>query len=578
MARVFAFIRRYLVPYIHWYVAGTLMLVATNWMSVTIPLYLAHGIDVLEQLGSDGMGQVRNDAIAVALMGICIMAVRFGSRVLFFTPGRLVEAAVKRDLFEKVLRHQPSFLRHWSDGDLMSRASSDVTYARLLAGFAALQVVNTVVAITMGAGQMARLSPRLTVWVAIPLLLAMLIMQFFLRQLFLIMRKLQQETAELSDHILSSYQGVATIREFVAEPAFQAHFEIRNQALLVTTLKRVNLRIFIGPLLSLAASINVCILIYVGGGMAIDDDLSIGQLVAFVTLIAFMTIPLRATSFLLSLLRQAEAAIERLDAVMLPLPDRPDRETSRIAPKTAPSIRVSGLNFAYPDAEESALHDISLDIPAGQTLGVLGLTGSGKTTLLRCLARLYNPPEGTVFIDEVDVRDIDLDDWRRAMTLVPQRPFLFSEPVRDNILLGTGDDETLHKMLSAAALSADIEALPDGVMTQVGEAGLMLSGGQRQRVALARGLNRSGSVLMLDDVLSAVDHTTERQLIDTLRDSGSRPTTIIVAHRISALAHADEIVVMTGGRVVDRGTHEELSSRDGLYRDTWVRQADEKRP
>jgi ATP-binding cassette subfamily B protein len=204
----------------------------------------------------------------------------------------------------------------------------------------------------------------------------------------------------------------------------------------------------------------------------------------------------------------------------------------------------------------------------------VGPTGSGKTTLLRVLARLYNPAPGTVRIDGVDLLDIDLDGWRDAMTLVPQRAYLFSESVRSNILLGEDDPERLERALSLAALDVDITALKDGVDTQVGEAGVTLSGGQRQRTALARGLARSQSVLMLDDVLSAVDHTTEQQLVDALKSRDPRPTTVIVAHRVSALQHADVIAVMEGGRIVDSGTHEELIARPGLYSDIWKRQTE----
>jgi len=205
---------------------------------------------------------------------------------------------------------------------------------------------------------------------------------------------------------------------------------------------------------------------------------------------------------------------------------------------------------------------------------VFGPTGSGKSTFLRCLLRLEDPPPGTVFADGVDVRSIDLRDWRRRVVLVPQRAFLFSEPLADNVLLGAGDPERLAELLETAQLTADLAALPHGADTLVGEAGLNLSGGQRQRAALARGLARDAKVLVLDDVLSAVDHSTERALIAALRSRSDRPTTVIVANRISALRHADVIVVLDRGVMVARGTHEELVESDGPYREACVRQSE----
>jgi ATP-binding cassette, subfamily B, multidrug efflux pump len=565
------FLRRYATPYLHWYAAGTLMLGATNWLSVSIPLYLAEGIDALG-LGTQGQAIILHNALMVALMGAAVIVVRTASRLLFFTPGRLVEAEVKRDLFLKMIRHQPAFLDQWPTGDLISRVSSDVNMTRLLAGFTALGIVNTMVAMTLTGTQMVRISPILAGWTLLPLVLAFLITLLFVDQLRALMVVLQRQAAVLSDRILSSYQGVAAIHAFQAEEAFQETFEEINSAYLTTMLKRANLRVVIGPLLALAASINVFILLFVGGPMAMRGEISVGELVAFTTLVALLAAPLRGLSFIITLFKQAEASIERIDAILLPDPDRPDLPSPTPAPSKAPRIEARNLSFTYPGDETPVLTGLSFEVASGTTVGILGPTGSGKTTLLRCLSRLYNPPPGTLFIDGIDILDIDLDAWRKTVAHVPQRAFLFSESVRENILLGQTSDDILARVLALAALEVDMAALPHGVNTEVGESGLTLSGGQRQRVAIARGLARPRSVLMLDDVLSAVDHGTEQELIGALRHQGSRPTTLIVANRISAIQHADLILCIEGGRLVDQGQHAELVERDGVYRRTWERQ------
>ena len=326
------------------------------------------------------------------------------------------------------------------------------------------------------------------------------------------------------------------------------------------------------PLLALAASVNVFILLYVGGPMTMRGEITVGELVAFTTLVALLAAPLRGLSFIITLFKQAEASIERIDTILLAAPDRPDLPDPVPAPEQPPSISVRALSFTYPGDERPVLSEVSFDIPAGVTVGLLGPTGSGKSTLLRCLSRLYNPPRGTVFVDGIDVLDIDLDGWRGTVAHVPQRAFLFSESVRDNILLGREQPELLERVLRLAALQVDMAALPHGVDTEVGESGLTLSGGQRQRVAIARGLARPLGMLILDDVLSAVDHGTEQQLIGALKGHGRRPTTLIVANRISAIQHAELILCMERGRIVARGNHAALLRTDGFYRQTWERQ------
>lgn len=572
MVLVLRFAARYLLPHWWWFLLGVLALIGTNAIAVTIPLYLKEAIDAFS-LGAEGVSTVLWDAGMIAVLGVLVIVIRTLSRVLFFTPGRIVEAEVKRDLFERVMRHQPSFLRGFPSGDLVSRASSDVNNLRLLAGFGLLQAFNVTAVLILTLTQMMRLAPWLTLWMLVPLVLGLLLTQGSIYWLFILVRRMQQEIAAISDHALSSYEGVATLKAFVAEDPFEKRFDALNRAYTRTTVQRAGLRALIGPIMNVATMTSVFLLLWIGGDMVIQETISVGDLVALISLVAILAGPLRGLSFLLSIVKQAQASLERIFAVTDPVPERPDLPDPMSAPAQPPALSIRGLTFRYPDAETPSLVDVSVEVPAGATLGVLGPTGAGKTTLLRCLSRLYNPPPGTVFVDGVDVRKLDLDDWRRRAVLVPQRAFLFSETLRDNILLGEDDPQRLQQALELAALGQDVEALPSGVESQVGEAGLMLSGGQRQRSALARGLIREPAVLMLDDVLSAVDHATEAELIESLRPGHTlAPTTVIVANRISAIQHAEVILVLDRGRVVDQGTHAELAEREGLYRDTWEKQ------
>lgn len=571
MSDLLRFARTYMGPYLPWYAAGTLALLGTNALSVTIPVYLAAGVDALAQ-GEAGAGEVLQNAVIVALMGLVVILIRTASRVAYFTPGRLVEAQLKRDLIEAILRQQPSFLRNYDTGDLFSRVSSDVGMLRLLAGFGVLTAVNAVIAFVLAGAQMARLSPELALWLLGPIAVALLLVQLSIRWMFELMRLLQVQLAELSAQALATYKNIATVQGFVAEPTFQQRFDELNHRYLDTTLRRSQIRAGLGPVLDLAASLDVFLLLYVGGPMVAEGTLTVGELVAFTALVGFVVLPLRTSSFLLTIVKQAQAALERIDAVMDAPVDRPDLPNPAAAPTQAPALSVRALSFQHAGADQPALSGLSFELPAGATLGILGLTGSGKTTLLSCLARLHNPPRGTVLVDGVDVLDLDLHGWREALTLVPQRPFLFSESVRDNILLGVEQPGLLERALQLTALGPDIEALPEGANTRVGESGVRLSGGQRQRTALARGLIRQHHLMLLDDVLSAVDHSTEAQLIDALTAPGRPVTTVIVAHRISALMHADLVLVLHDGKQVDLGPPHELLHRDGLFRDTWRQQ------
>lgn len=557
------------------YAAGAAFLVLTNWLAVSIPVEIGAAVDTLKATGGGAGAGIGRHVAAVAAMGVAVIVVRSLSRILIFNPGRHVEYLLRRDLFSCLLRHQPSFYATRKRGDIVSRAANDVSWVRTLVGYGGLQVVNVALAVTLTGWKMIALSPRLTGLVLLPIGVGMLAVQWSIQRLFRLSLRNQEQLGEISEHVLGSLQGMAAVQGFAAEEAFEQRFEARNAQWLATSMRLALIRALALPLLVLAGGIAMFVLLSVGGNLVLTGGLTVGQLVAFSALVTVLLPTLRSLGWMLSVVQRGRAALGRIFELMDVPVDRPEGDHGRApAAGHGPRLELRNLSFAYPDEPgHEVLEEVSVTIPAGSVVGLCGRTGSGKTTLLRLMTRQFNPPPGTVLVDGEDILDLDLDAWRRRLAVVPQRPFLFSESIAANIALDEQPDHAaVDRAIGLAALGPDIDVLPEGVETVVGERGIMLSGGQRQRVALARGLHRSGDLIVLDDVLSAVDHTTEATLVETLMRLGRRPggpTVLLASHRLSALRHADMILVLERGRLVDVGRHGELVARPGPYRDTW---------
>ncbi|MSP55136.1 MAG: ABC transporter ATP-binding protein [Myxococcales bacterium] len=608
------FSSRYVAPRWRWYVAGTAAVLLTNWMAVRIPVELAFGLDALR--AGDSQSPVTTAAVHIFALGAAIIVVRTASRLWFFTPARLAEFDLREDLFARLLRLQPDFYATHRTGDLLSRATTDITFARAFAGFATLQGANIVAALVTALGQMAAFSPLLTVITAIPVLLGFVVVRGGSAALMTIQRTTQKQQGLYADELLGALQGISTIQAFNVEGPFGERLAERARLLRDNNIQLARLRALVFPLFTVSGGIAVFMLLGVGGSMVVDGEMTAGQLAAFISLVTYLIIPLRLLGFLLPVFHRAETSLERIHEMFDAPVSRPELDappsTLGDPPRSGqpPAIVLKNLSFSFGAPEGSApdvrgaapvLRDVTVEIPAGTSLGVFGRSGSGKTTLLRLLARLENPPAGSITVDGVDLCAIDLDQWRARMVLVPQTAWLFSETIAENVAMGLQADlkqadlkqadlkqaDLLPSAIADAALGPDLEALPHGLGTVVGERGIVLSGGQRQRVALARGLvyarsglgaapgRGAGKLLLFDDVLSAVDHHTEQLLIHTLLGSREdvRPTCVIVTHRMSALQHCDRVLVLDAGRAVQYGTHVELLAQPGIYRDAWDTQA-----
>lgn len=594
------FFRRYVRRNLPQYALGFAMLVATNYAVVRIPTLLGRALDAL---GSGGPGALAvGQNIALELMGwaVAVVFVRTLSRVLFFNPGREVEYRVSVDLFSHLLALQRPFFLRRKVGELVSLATNDTMSIRLLIGFAGLQVCNVAVAVPLHLGQMLVTDAWLTLWCLAPIAVGGAYTFAVVRRFYALIRVSFEVLGRLSDRVLEAYAGVGTVRAHAAEPAILRRFDERNRSYLDLQLRLSSMRAFSMPVLGLSGHVAAAIVLWVGGARVIAGELPVGALVTFTTLLASLVALLMAVAWVLASVSRGIVAIRRVDEVIA-TPDELPVPTDSLPVGPAPALELRGLSFAYPGADEPSLRDISVRLAPGKTLGIFGRTGAGKSTLIHLLSRVYTPPTGSVLLAGKDVTTLPLDQVRAQLAVVPQDPFLFSTTLRDNIRLrgeqtghvrgedgggaaassahlGAGvDDPRLDQVLRAACLVDDVRSLPEGLDTVVGERGVMLSGGQRQRTALARALYRGPGLLLLDDVLSAVDQGTEVRLVAAIRGlhednaGGLRATpstTVIVSHRTSVLEHADEIVVLERGAVVERGTHAELLALDGVYAET----------
>jgi ATP-binding cassette subfamily B multidrug efflux pump len=610
---VLRFFRRYVRRNIPQYALGLVMLVATNYAVVRVPTLIGRALDALGPLGPGGAaGLAAGQSIALELMlwALAVVIVRTLSRVLFFNPGRDVEFRLGVDFFTHLLAMQRPFYLRRRVGELVSMATNDTMSVRLLVGFAGLQVFNVAVAIPMHLVQMWTTDRVLTLWSLIPITLGAAYTVHIVRSFYALIRVSFELLARLSDRVLESYAGIGTARAHAAEAAMMRRFEERNQPYLDLQLRLSSQRAFAMPVLGLSGLVGTALVLWIGGDRVIAGELPVGAIATFTTLLGSLVALLMALAWVLASISRGLIAISRIDEVIATPDDLPVPTTS-LTLHHPPSLELRRLSFTYPGADHTSLHDIDVSLRPGQTLGIFGRTGAGKSTLINLLSRVYTPPAGTIFVDGKDVTTVSLADLRSGLAVVPQDPFLFSTTLRDNIRLQgersghtrgedgeadpraaaghaqpqAPDDPQLRAVLTAACLDDDIHALPEGLDTVVGERGVTLSGGQRQRTALARALYRKPALLLLDDILSAVDQGTEVKLVAAIRQlhsnpdvlhtkgvstapAGLPPTTVIVSHRTSVLEHADEILVLADGRVVERGTHHALLALGGHYAET----------
>ncbi|MDX2151684.1 MAG: ABC transporter ATP-binding protein [Bryobacteraceae bacterium] len=561
----------YLLRYRRALLLGLAALVLKTGFAAAQPLLIRAGIDGLMQ-GFD-LRFLFLFAAALVLVAALKGLFQYYMRVILIGLSRDIEFDLRNDLFQHLTRLSSDFYAKYRTGDIMSRATNDLNAVRMMLGPGLMYWTETVVTFTFVIAVMASVDLPLTLASLVPAPVISLVVMAFGKRIHDRFEKIQAMFSDISSRVQENVSGVRVVRAYVQEDAELAHFERLNRAFIVQNVGLARLSGMFMPTLQGLVGIGFLIVLWAGGYRLLTGSISLGSFVMFNTYMGMLIWPMIALGWVVNLMQRGTASLARINELLRQQPSI----ASPADPVTSPEplrgeIEFRNVTMRYPAG--AALDSVSLHIPSGATVAIVGHTGSGKSTLLQLIPRLADPTSGAVLIDGVDVRERSLEEVRSQIGFVPQETFLFSATLAENIAFGVKEAsrEEILRAAEIAGLATDIETFPQGLETAVGERGLTLSGGQKQRTAIARAILRNPRILILDDALSSVDTLTEENILRALEDIMRGRTTIIVSHRVSTVRNADRIFVLENGRLVEEGTHGQLVAAGGYYAGLYQKQ------
>ena len=575
----------YFRPYRKGFAMGLVLVVISNLFTVAAPYLVKLAID---GLGDATVTSARIGTYALLIVAVAVVggAAKFGMRELLNGLSRRIECDLRNDCFGHLLRMDARFYGSVRTGDLMARATNDTLAVRMATGPAIMYSVNTSVIFILALGFMLWISPRLTAFALIPMIILPPVVLAFGRVIHARFEQIQEQFSTLSIMVQENLTGIRIVRAYLQEESQARHFDELNRQYMARNMDLVKVAGLFHPILALFSGVGMVIVLWFGGLEVIAGRITIGAFVAFQIYLALLIWPLIALGWVVNLYQRGAASMGRINKILSTEPDiRAPEHPTRIE-KARGEIEFRNVSFRYPGTERLVLERVSFMAKPGETVAVVGPTGSGKTTLVSLIPRVYDVSEGEVLVDGVDVRKLDPDELRALIGMVPQDPFLFSTTIEENIGLGLPGDwwapeephvhdvpegpledpeEAVAEAARIAQLDESIRGFPKGYGTYLGERGINLSGGQKQRATLARAVARDPTILILDDALSAVDTHTEAQILDDLARVMAGRTSFIISHRVSAVMNADLILVLSDGCIAERGQHAELMALGGTY-------------
>ncbi len=559
-------LRPYLWKHRYTLLWGALCVLLTNIIWVLFPQVVRQAIDDLN------LGVTRHKIVVYPLLLIAIALSKgifqFLTRWLVIGISREIEYDLRNDIFAHLESLSLPYYQKTRTGDIMARATNDLNAVRMLLGPAIMYTANTIVFTVAALFFMWRISPRLTLYAFVPLPLASILVQYFGRRIHERFEKIQAQFSDISARAQENFSGARVVRAYAQEEAEIALFESSNQEYIARSLPLARLMGMLWPSLELLLGLAIALVLWLGPREVLLHHMTLGEFIGFMTYIVMLTWPVIAVGWVINIFQRGLASTGRINEMLTARPDITDAMVTpelRNAESICGEIEFRGLDFSYNGT--LVLKNVSLRIPAGSSLAIVGPTGSGKTTLVNLIPRAYDALHGSLLLDGRPIREYPLATLRKNIGFVPQETFLFSDTIRENIALGAenASDEQIHAAAEAANIASDIEGFPLQYQTITGERGITLSGGQKQRTAIARAILRDPRILVLDDALSSVDTYTEEKILNHLRQVMHGRTTIFISHRVSTVRNADQIAVLHDGQIVELGAHEELLARNGYY-------------
>ncbi|OQC05157.1 MAG: putative multidrug resistance ABC transporter ATP-binding/permease protein YheI [Candidatus Cloacimonetes bacterium ADurb.Bin089] len=552
---------------------GLVMLILVDLVQLAVPKVMQYAIDHIQERTIDQQGLLWI-ALIIFAFAIAVMVLRFFWRILIIGNSYSIEKSLRQDFYDHLLRLSQNFFNKSKTGDLMAYATNDLNAVRQLFGMGLISAMDIVLMTIASFAFMVSINPRLTLLAVLPMPVISLTILFFGKKMHNRFKAVQECFAALSGKVQESISGIRIVKAFCQEGTELKKIDEISQEFVNQNMSLAKIAGVFHPFMGFVISISMIITIYFGGRAAIQGDISIGGFIAFFQYLGMLVWPMIAIGWIVDMYQRGTASLKRLNDIFEVKPEIDDTLADMSIKQLEGEILFQNLSFRYEEHLPLIFNDITAGIEAGKTLAVVGPTGCGKTTLIELLVRIYNPPHNSIYVDGYELYQIPLSILRRDMVLVPQDIFLFSESIADNIRLGKPDasDEEVFEAARIAQVYDEIMEFEHQFGTIVGERGLTLSGGQKQRVAIARALLTNPRILILDDALSAVDTKTERHILERLIEIRQEKTTIIIAHRISSLRHSDMIIVINNSIIAERGTHQELLAKGGIYKDLYEKQ------